>query len=189
MTDVQRSRLYIRRAQPAEYPAIGALAVDAYAMLPGMPSPAEQPGYYAMLRDVAARAGKPSLRVYVAVGEAGELHGSVDFIGEMVDYGSGGTAGTVTDAAGIRLLAVAPASRGRGAGKQLTLYCIERARELGRRKVVLHSTRAMQTAWAMYERLGFDRSAELDFRQGQLEVFGFALDIRPASDGATGSLR
>jgi len=30
----------------------------------------------------------------------------------------------------------------------------------------------------MYERLGFERTIELDFRQGDLEVFGFKLTIR-----------
>jgi len=35
----------------------------------------------------------------------------------------------------------------------------------------------MQIAWAMYEGLGFVRFPEIDFRQGKLEVFGFALDL------------
>ena len=81
-------------------------------------------------------------------------------------------------AAGIRLLAVAPAARGRGVGKALTRECVERARALGRSSVVLHTTRAMQTAWRMYEQLGFRRSPDLDFRQGALEVFGFELSLR-----------
>ncbi len=172
----------IRLANPAEYPALGALTVEAYASLPGMPSPAEQPEYYGLLRDVGSRASRASLRVYAAIGASGEVLGSVDFIGDMLDYASGGTASTVRDAAGIRLLAVTPAARARGIGKRLTQFCIERARELGRGKVILHSTRAMQTAWAMYERQGFERSPALDFRQGQLEVFGFELDLaRPAA--------
>jgi hypothetical protein len=33
----------------------------------------------------------------------------------------------------------------------------------------------MQTAWKMYEGIGFQRSADLDFIQGQLPVFGFRL--------------
>jgi len=42
---------------------------------------------------------------------------------------------------------------------------------------VLHTTRVMQTAWAMYEGLGFVRFPEIDFRQGSLDVFGFRLDL------------
>ena len=44
--------------------------------------------------------------------------------------------------------------------------------------MVLHTTRAMETAWRMYEQLGFRRSPDLDFRQGELEVFGFELRLR-----------
>jgi len=31
----------------------------------------------------------------------------------------------------------------------------------------------------MYERLGFERFPEIDFRQEQLEVFGFRLQLAP----------
>jgi hypothetical protein len=41
--------------------------------------------------------------------------------------------------------------------------------------LIIHSTMAMQTAWKMYERLGFKRSEDLDFMQGELPVFGFRL--------------
>jgi hypothetical protein len=42
----------------------------------------------------------------------------------------------------------------------------------------------MQTAWAMYERLGFERFAAIDFRQGPLEVFGFVLALAASRTGA-----
>ena len=48
------------------------------------------------------------------------LCGSVDFIDDMTQYGSGGTASTITDAVGVRLLAVDGAFRGKGIGKALT---------------------------------------------------------------------
>jgi hypothetical protein len=103
----------IRQARPDEYAALGKLLVSAYAGLPGMPTPEQQPEYYAMLADMAARAARPSLSVFVATGGSGELLGSIDFIDDMTQYGSGGTAGTITDAAGIRLLAIDPATRSR----------------------------------------------------------------------------
>jgi GNAT superfamily N-acetyltransferase len=174
----------IRQARADEYAALGKLLVGAYATLPGMPSPQEQPDYYAMLEDVAARASKPALSVFVAIDAAGDLLGSVDFIDDMAQYGSGGTASTVTNAVGIRLLAVGDAARGKGVGKALTQFCIGRARELGNARIVLHTTRMMQTAWAMYERLGFERFPEIDFRQGNLEVFGFQLSLARAVDSA-----
>ncbi|HEY1905934.1 MAG TPA: GNAT family N-acetyltransferase [Myxococcaceae bacterium] len=168
----------IRLARPEDLPALGNLVADAYASLPGMPSPKEQPGYYAMVRDATARARTPGYEILAAVTRAGELVGSADFIGEIAHYGSGGDAPKRTDAAGIRLLAVAPSVRGQGIGRALTRECIQRARALGRAAVVLHTTRAMQTAWRMYEQLGFRRSPDLDFRQGALEVFGFELGLR-----------
>jgi GNAT superfamily N-acetyltransferase len=168
----------IRLARPEELAALGILVADAYAALPGMPTPEEQPGYYAMVRDAPARTRNPAIHVVAAVEPDGELLGSADFISDMAHYGSGGTATRRADAAGIRLLAVAPRARGQGVGKALTRDCIERARTLGRSSVVLHTTRAMETAWRMYEQLGFRRSPDLDFRQGSLEVFGFELPLR-----------
>ena len=41
--------------------------------------------------------------------------------------------------------------------------------------MIIHSTMAMQTAWKMYEKLGFKRSGDLDFIQGELPVYGFRL--------------
>jgi GNAT superfamily N-acetyltransferase len=168
----------IRPARPEELPMLGNLVADAYAALPGMPSPDEQPGYYAMVRDAPVRARAPGYRILAAVTPTGDLVGSADFIEEMAHYGSGGSAPKRADAAGIRLLAVAPTARGQGIGKALTRDCISRARALGRAAVVLHTTRAMETAWRMYEQLGFRRSPGLDFRQGALEVFGFELALR-----------
>jgi GNAT superfamily N-acetyltransferase len=171
------SRLTVRPVQAEEYDVLGRLLVNAYAALPGMPQPNEQPDYYAMLSNVAGRAGRPSLTVFVAIGEQGELLGSIDFIADMRHYGSGGAASAVPDAAGVRLLAVDQAFRGRGTGRALAQFCIDRARSLGKARVVLHTTRAMQTAWAMYESLGFLPFPEIDFRQGNLDVFGFSLQL------------
>ena len=168
----------IRPARAEELSVLGDLVADAYAALPGMPTPEEQPGYYAMVRDAPARAHNPAIKILAAVSPAGGLVGSADFIEDMAHYGSGGTATRRVGASGIRLLAVAPNARGLGIGKALTRHCIDAARALGRSAVLLHTTRAMETAWRMYEQLGFRRSPDLDFRQGALEVFGFELPLR-----------
>jgi GNAT superfamily N-acetyltransferase len=174
--------LTIRPARPDDYASLGKLLVAAYAGLPGMPSPQEQPDYYAMLADLAGRAAKSALTVFVATDERGRLLGSIDFIDDMAQYGSGGPASTVKNAAGIRLLAVDSAVRGKGAGKALTMFCIDRARSIGKARLVLHTTKAMQTAWTMYESLGFVRFPELDFRQGNLDVFGFQLPLADVAE-------
>jgi len=152
--------------------------VDIYAQLPGMPGTDEQPDYYAMLLDVEARSKIPTIEIMVAEAREDELRGGVTFIGDMAYYGSGGTAGTVADGAGIRLLAVKPGYRGLGVGRALTNACIQRARELERAQVVLHTTRSMEIAWGLYERMGFLRSEDLDFKQGALDVFGFRLSLK-----------
>ena len=167
----------IRKARPEEFQALGQLAVAVYASLPGMPSMDEQPDYYGKLADVATRASNPAISVFTAVSPRGELLGCVDFIDDMKHYGSGGTAGTIADAAGIRLLAVKTECRGKGVGKALTRFCIDQASQLGRKAVILHTTRVMEAAWAMYAALGFVRLPEIDFVQGNLQVFGFRLEL------------
>ena len=174
---MESPRFEIRLARPEELGALGALVADAYAALPGMPPPRSSRGTTRW--SATRRPGRETRRSGSSPrSRRGSSSGSADFIEEMASYGSGGTASTRVDTAGIRLLAVAPAARGRGIGKALTRHCIERARALGRAALVLHTTRAMQSAWRMYEQLGFRRSPELDFRQGALDVFGFELPLQ-----------
>jgi len=168
----------IREAHPDEFEALGRLLVDVYAQLDGFPKPDEQPRYYAMLANIGEFTHKPQAQLLVALDAQDRLLGGVVYFGDMAHYGSGGIAGTLTGTSGIRLLGVAPAARGLGVGRALTEACIKRARERGHARVVLHTTLAMQVAWGMYERLGFERAPELDFMQGQLPVFGFTLCLR-----------
>jgi len=172
-----REGLLIRQARPPEFVPLGRLLVDVYAQLDGFPKPAEQPRYYALLANIGDFTRKPQAQLLVALDADDTLLGGVVYFGDMAQYGSGGTATTLTRASGIRLLGVAPAARGRGVGRALTAACIERARERGHARVVLHTTAAMQVAWGMYERLGFARAPELDFMQGELPVSGFSLDL------------
>jgi hypothetical protein len=59
----------------------------------------------------------------------------------------------------------------------LTNECILKAKDKKLHQVIIHTTMAMQTAWKMYENLGFKRSDDLDFMQGELPVFGFRLKL------------
>jgi predicted N-acetyltransferase YhbS len=78
----------------------------------------------------------------------------------------------------IRLLAVAPAGRGRGVGAALMHECVRRARTSGARVLSLHTTDLMQTAQRMYERMGFVRSPELDFHPAPgVTVKGYRLEL------------
>jgi GNAT superfamily N-acetyltransferase len=169
--------LTIRDLQPAEFDALGRLMVDVYSKLDGFPSPAEQPHYYELLANIGHFTEKPDARVLVAVSAEGDLVGGVVYFGDMAHYGSGGIATSIRDASGIRLLAVDPRFRNAGAGRALTNACIRLARERGHSQVILHTTRAMATAWGLYERLGFTRAEELDFSQEGFPVFGFRLPL------------
>ena len=64
----------------------------------------------------------------------------------------------------IRLLAVAPEARGRGVGAALMEECLRRARLAGASAVGLHTMPVMAAAVRMYERMGFVRVPEADFR-------------------------
>ena len=163
----------IRDLDPSEFEALGQLMVDVYSHLDGFPTPAEQPRYYEMLAGIGRFTERPATRVLVAVSAGGDVIGGVVYFDDMAQYGSGGTATTVKDASGIRLLGVDPRFRGAGAGRALTRACIQLAREAGHSQVILHTTQAMQVAWGLYLRLGFERSEDLDFLQEGLPVFGF----------------
>ncbi|HEY9047669.1 MAG TPA: GNAT family N-acetyltransferase [Ohtaekwangia sp.] len=165
----------IRSATPDEFSLIGRLMVKVYSGLEGFPKESEQPNYYRMLANVGELTTKPDTDILVAVSLTGTIAGAVVYFGDMKYYGSGGTATQEQNAAGFRLLAVDDLARGQGIGKLLTLACIKKAKEQKLLQLIIHTTMAMQTAWKMYESLGFKRSEDLDFMQGELPVFGFRL--------------
>lgn len=174
MTNAQ---LTIRDLRQNEFEALGQLMVEVYSNLEGFPKPDEQPRYYELLAGIGRFTEKREARVLVAVSAVEELVGGVVYFGDMAEYGSGGTATTVRNASGIRLLGVSPRFRSLGAGRALTCACIRLAREKGNSQVILHTTQAMRVAWGLYERLGFERSEDLDFSQQGLAVFGFRLRL------------
>jgi GNAT superfamily N-acetyltransferase len=174
----QMNQAYIiRNATPCEFDVIGKLMVEVYSQLDGFPKPSEQPAYYNMLLNIGDFTTKTGVELLVAVADDGSLLGGVAYFNDMQYYGSGGTATQEKNAAGFRLLAVNPNTRGLGIGRLLTEACIEKAKNQMLSQMIIHSTEAMQTAWKMYENIGFKRSEDLDFLQGELPVFGFRLQL------------
>lgn len=167
----------VRNAHPEEFEQIGTLMVQVYSQLEGFPKISEQPAYYRMLANVGELTNSPGTELLVAAKADGRIAGAVVYFNDMKYYGSGGTATKEQNAAGFRLLAVDPAARGKGIGKLLVNMCIETARKKNLAQVIIHTTMAMQTAWKMYEQMGFKRSEDLDFSQQGLPVFGFRLQI------------
>ena len=165
----------IRNAKPNEFEETGKLMVRVYSQLEGFPKESEQPDYYKMLSNIGELTNNPATELLVAVSPDNKIVGGVVYFGDMRYYGSGGTATKELNAAGFRLLAVAPSARGYGVGRLLTNECIWKAKGKRLSQVIIHSTKAMQIAWTMYESIGFKRSEDLDFMQGELPVFGFRL--------------
>lgn len=172
-----KDKITLRNADKGEFKEIGELMVSVYSQLEGFPKQTEQPGYYQMLLQVGELTRKPGTEIIVAAADSHQILGAVVNFSDMQYYGSGGTATQEKDSGGFRLLAVDTQARGLGIGKSLTLECIRRAKSKKLKQVVIHTTKAMEPAWKMYEKIGFQRSEDLDFMQGQLPVFGFRLKL------------
>jgi GNAT superfamily N-acetyltransferase len=160
----------IRPVRSEEAAELGALTVEAYATLPGH---VEEPDYEAELADVASRAAVAV--VLVAVEDDGTLLGGVTFVpdGEnpLAEH-------ELPHASSIRMLAVHRAAQGRGVGEALVRACLDRARRLGSRHVVLHSTPWMHTAHRLYGRMGFERRPDLDWTPVPgIDLMGFSLAL------------
>ncbi len=165
----------IRNAVKEEFEQVGQLMVEVYSLLKGFPKIDDQPEYYKMLRNVGNLTINPNIELIVAVSKQGDIGGAVVYFKDMKDYGSGGTATKEKRACGFRLLAVDSKFRGLNLGKELAIECINKGIDSDSEQIIIHTTKAMKTAWGMYERLGFKRSEDLDFMQGDLHVFGFRL--------------
>jgi GNAT superfamily N-acetyltransferase len=78
-----------------------------------------------------------------------------------------------------RLWAVAPGARGQGVGRLLMDECVRRARASGATELGVHTSATMQTALAMYLRMGFRRVPEDDFQPPGAElVEAYRLPLR-----------
>jgi GNAT superfamily N-acetyltransferase len=91
----------------------------------------------------------------------GRVVGSVAFYPDVVREGwSNLPAGW----AGFRALVVDPDVRGAGIGRALVDRCVERARELRRPTLGIHTVALLTDAVRLYERVGFRRCPEFDLR-------------------------
>src|SRR5262249_43550579 len=113
-------------------------------------------GYARELADVQRRAGEAE--VLVAVDD--RLVGCVTFV---PDPTSPWAESIEDDEAAIRMLGVDPSAQGRGVGRALLGACLDRARQLGRAAVFLHSAPWMQRAHRLYGGAGFVRVPARDW--------------------------
>ena len=143
----------VRNVRPEELDALATLTVAAYRSLLG---PDLGDAYAAELVDVAGRSAL--VEVLVAVDDAGRLEGGITYIpgpGPLAWFDG-------PDEAGMRMLAVDPATQGRGAGARLVAACVERAADAGKAHLLLHTTAPMTVAHRIYDRAGFRRDPDRD---------------------------
>jgi predicted N-acetyltransferase YhbS len=166
----------IRESRPADRVAIEAVTLAAYeqyaAVLPAPLWEAYRQNIVATLADAT-----PATQIVAEV--EGALVGSVLMYPAGADTGAPAR-GNAMMLAGpeVRLLAVAPAARGSGAGRRLMEECIGRARAARATVITLHTTDMMHVAMQLYERMGFERATDLDFSPAQgITVKGYRLAL------------
>ena len=139
--------------------AVGDLTVAAY-VSDGLLDPADD--YVAVLRQAEDRAAAADLMVAVeptSPSDRGRLLGTVTYCLAGTPYADVARPGE----AEFRMLAVAPAARGRGVGSALTSWCVARAGADGCSALVLSSLPGMTAAHRVYGRLGFVRAPARDW--------------------------
>jgi ribosomal protein S18 acetylase RimI-like enzyme len=157
----------VREAFPDEHERLGELCVRAYRSLGAVSDT-----YAARLRDVGGRA--QTARVLAAVQDGSPPLGCVTLI---LDGGPWRELAT-DDEGEFRMLAVDPEVQGRGAGAALVRACIDEARAAGRARLVLSSATDMTAAHRLYERLGFSRAPERDWKPApHVQLLAYELSL------------
>lgn len=177
--------LTIRGARPDELETTSAIIRAAYAEYAEAMPGGRWERYMRHAADVWSRREEAEL---IVAELEGRLVGTVTFYPDASRSGAGGWP---EGWAGIRLLAVHPEARGWGIGRALTEECIARARAQGAAAVGLHTTELMAVAKAMYERMGFARVPDLDYRPSSGShalAYQFSLTPEPSPPPSVGEM-
>ncbi|MEU1626300.1 GNAT family N-acetyltransferase [Streptomyces sp. NPDC020096] len=149
--------IIIRGARDEELDAVGELTARTY-VDEGLLARGPDSPYVPVLR--AARHRAAHAEVLVATDAASDqLLGSVTFAAPGSAYAEVAGPGEGE----FRMLVVAADARRCGAAEQLVRACLDRARALGLRRVVISSAQQMTAAHRLYRRLGFRRTPERDW--------------------------
>lgn len=163
------SRVHVRPMRPDDHEVVGRLLVAAYDAVGRFDD-----RYRSHLGDPSGWAADASAAL-VAVAADDVPIGCVAFVlpGDPAFEPIRPVAGD----AGFRFLAVAPEAQGAGAGEALVRACIDRARDAGARRMVIHSMAFMTAAHRLYERLGFVHRHDLDVVFPGGLGYGLTLDL------------
>jgi ribosomal protein S18 acetylase RimI-like enzyme len=151
--------LVVREARATELDRIGELTAEVYGG-EGLAGPE----YVNVLRDAKSRWDAPATTLLVAHDDGAE--DPEDLLGAVV-YAAPGSPWqdlATGEEAEFRMLATVPPARGRGVGESLVRACIDRAKNAGAPRIVLSTGREMVAAHRLYERIGFLRAPERDWR-------------------------
>lgn len=168
--------IIIRTALPEDLGPAGEVTVEAFV---GDGHTAPGSDYITLLRDAQRRAAEAEL--LVAVDPADLSRGPSGRVLGCVTFAVGGTewADIATPHEGeIRMLAAAADARGRGVGESLVRACVARSRELGLTGMAFSTRPAMTAAHRIYERVGFRRSPERDWRpRPEIDLWVYSLTL------------
>ncbi len=156
MTTNPASALVIRPIADDEYDAVGDLVVRAYSDAGHLD---QDHGYDVVLRDVRARAACGPVLVATPAADPSTILGSVTICPPGTLYAEIAR----PDETEFRFLAVDPAASRRGVATALVDACIDHARSLGHRALVLSVIDWNEPGHRLYRNMGFLRAPERDW--------------------------
>jgi GNAT superfamily N-acetyltransferase len=165
----------IRDAGPGDRGAIEVVTLAAYEQY----AAALPPPLWAMYRQsIQATLADVRPAAQIVAEEGGALVGTVLLYPAGAAVARPGGTPVTLEWPEVRLLAVAPAARGKGVARRLMEECIRLARAAGAPALTLHTADIMAAAMRLYERMGFVRAPELDFSPApEITVKGYRLPL------------
>lgn len=136
----------------------------------GYADPATSPAYVEALADVAGRLA--DCEVLLA-----ETNGRITGTVTVAEPGTRSADIARPGEVEVRMLAVAPEARGRGVADDLMAEVEERARRAGARAVVLSTDPVMRAAQRLYERRGYVRTPDRDWRVDGKDLITYRLEV------------
>ncbi len=172
MTEPESDTLRIRDARLEELDLVALVIRAAYQeYAPHFPRDAWE-SYVRNMMDVRSRLGESEL---IVAEQYGHILGAVTLYSDGSCYRQ---EGWPTDWAAIRLLAVDPDSRRQGIAGALMEECLQRCRHSGIATLGLHTSKVMEGARKMYEKMGFIRAAEFDSHPSPgVVIMAYRLDL------------